>query len=226
MISSRRGGQYLSKCLLFHHLSPPSSVWWFLSERTVSCYNLLFVFLPGSRHRNYCKGSSNHHSRYGKCGNRRSGHHHGGYDSSVVSTSDMESYVDSDDDDDEDDYDDEDEDDDDEDFMEGDVDSEEERGGGGGRRGHDFDDYRSDYTSTTEETSVSRQYLRKGRNAHSNRRRSNHHGHHKGHHHHHHYRNRNNMSRVSDHFFSFSFICLIANLFFSLFLFFYFSANA
>ncbi|KAH9393692.1 Segment polarity protein dishevelled DVL-3 [Tyrophagus putrescentiae] len=45
MISSRRGGQYLS-----------------------------------SRHRNYCKGSSNHHSRYGKCGNRRNHHgHHKGH---------------------------------------------------------------------------------------------------------------------------------------------------
>lgn len=122
----------------------------------------------------------------------------------------MESFVDSDDDDDDDYDDDEEEDDDDEDFMEGD--SEEEEGGAGGRRrcrGGDFDDYRSDYTSTTEGTSVSRQYLRKagrsggggGGGANSSRRRRDHQHGHKSHSHHHHYRNRNNMSRVSGNFF-------------------------
>lgn len=126
----------------------------------------------------------------------------------------MESFVDSDDDDDEDDYDDEEDDDDDEDFMEGD--SEEEEGPGRRRCRGDFDDYRSDYTSTTEGTSVSRQYLRKtGRSGNSRRRRDHHHGHKS----HHHYRNRNNMSRVS---------CSFLSLFFSVnvFLFFPFAYSS
>ncbi|KAJ6219508.1 hypothetical protein RDWZM_005320 [Blomia tropicalis] len=90
------------------------------------------------RHRAYnCK--SNHQGRYGKCSNRyhRSGDYHGHYADSSVVTSDKDSYVDSDDD-----YDD--------DFMENDVDYDD-----------DYEDYSSRVSTTTEETSVSRQYGRK-----------------------------------------------------------------